>query len=332
MVFPSEASKEAGFTPNENDKHVIKTSDKWSYTWPLNSNCIKGSFLHCRQASCLNSEGKKKQKNYLSLMPWDGLVYSDIKAMACICIILFCSSNPQAVYIEEQRKLDTMKYCNFCSFFTAFEITESLFRASAQSCWLMSKACIYLCIQHCVSEGPTVQRVVLPIQPPVEILLISLLITSRLCLALQTYRNPDNTHCSASFWFLISVTTLCRTEPAGEPTEKKTFRANSYKKWNKMIQASTLPNSSVGMSLIASIFGSCQSSGSVALPVMSGHFYVSKEAWLLLQELVLAYLCCGMGVISRKIWSFFPLSFWKEVASLGEMLSGTQKTLSHTGF
>lgn len=59
---------------------------------------------------------------------------------------------------------------------------------------------------------------------------------------------------------------------------------------------------------------------SVALSVMSGHLYVSKQAWLLLQELVLAYLCCGMGVISRKIWSFFPLSFWKEVASLGEML------------
>ena len=125
----------------------------------------------------------------------------------------------------------------------------------------MTKAYIHLCIQHCVSEGPAVQRVVLPIRPPVEVLLMSLLITSRLCLALQTYRNPDNTHCSASLRFLISVTTSSRTEPAGEPTGKKTCRANSYKQWNKMIQASSLPNLSVGMSLMASIFGSCQSSG-----------------------------------------------------------------------
>jgi len=73
MVFPSEASKEVGFTPNGNNQHIIKTRIKWSYTWPLNSSYTRGSFLHCRQASCLNSEGKKKQKNYLTF--FDALIW-----------------------------------------------------------------------------------------------------------------------------------------------------------------------------------------------------------------------------------------------------------------
>lgn len=45
----------------------------------------------------------------------------------------------------------------------------------------------------------------------------------------------------------------------------------------------------------------------------------------------MAYLHCRVAVISRKMWSFFPLSFWKEVVSLGEALSDTSKTRPQPG-
>lgn len=172
-----------------------------------------------------------------------------------------------------------MKYCSFQRSLTEFEISRSLFRASAQSHWLVTTSCIYPCIQHCL-KGPPNTKTGSDSSTPSWISLVSSLIAPHPCRALQTYHNPHNTHCSARLWVLISVITFCRAEPAGEPTEKKTLGANSSRKWNKRIQASTSPNSSVGMSSIASVFGSCWSLG-VWLLVTSGHLNVSKQAWLL---------------------------------------------------
>lgn len=153
------------------------------------------------------------------------------------------------------------------------------------------------------------QRAVLPIQPPVEILLRNLLVSSVLWQALQTYHNPDNTHCSDSLCHLISATTSHRTEWAGEPTEKKTFKLlRKVKQDDKGFYFAKVKHGNERNNLILCLLPGF---GSMALSATSGHLYVSNQVWLLLQELVLAYLHCGMGVISRKIWSFFPLSFWK---------------------
>lgn len=158
-----------------------------------------------------------------------------------------------------------------------------------------------------------------------EILPKSLLIALGLRPTLQTYCNPDNTHCSANLCHVVSATTSCRNDWAGEPIEKKTFKLLRKVKRDDIgfyFAKFKCGNERNNLSLWL-----LPEFGSVALSAMSGHFYVSKQAWLLLQELDLAYLHCETSVISRKIWSFFSLSFWKEVARLGETLRDTSKTL-----